>query len=287
MIDWPQVSTNDRLPIGLMTDCLLAWSQYNWLGLARTIHIAYVCTVYIRYFRQKNHHTYGHICLCIYGSGQPYKWQQLQYTFLNLKHPARFPWLWGCGRSVETEAETVPEMSDLYLSVEIQPSHFSCVSGLYLTPPVSQRRDPTIPSQLCLRPACHLCLRPVSHRDILTPVSHLEIFTPVSHREIPTPVSYHEILTPVSHREIFTPKSYHEILTPVSHCEIPTPVSHREILTPVPYCEISTPVSHLEILTPVSHREILTPVSHLYLSKVTWISHLSCILSSCLTCISA
>jgi hypothetical protein len=32
----------------------------SWLGLAKTIH-TYVYTVYIRYFWQGNHHTYGHI----------------------------------------------------------------------------------------------------------------------------------------------------------------------------------------------------------------------------------
>jgi len=35
-------------------------SYMAYVGLARTIHI-YVCTVYIRCFRQRNHHTYGHI----------------------------------------------------------------------------------------------------------------------------------------------------------------------------------------------------------------------------------
>jgi len=34
------------------------------LGLARAIHL-YVYTVYIQYFWQGNHHTYGHI-RCVY-----------------------------------------------------------------------------------------------------------------------------------------------------------------------------------------------------------------------------
>ena len=37
---------------------------YIQLGLAKSIHI-YVYTVYVRYIRQRNHHTYGHI-RCVY-----------------------------------------------------------------------------------------------------------------------------------------------------------------------------------------------------------------------------
>ena len=44
------------LPIGGCAALL----DYSCLGLARTIHL-YVYTVYIRYFWQGTHHTYGHI----------------------------------------------------------------------------------------------------------------------------------------------------------------------------------------------------------------------------------
>jgi len=46
-----------RTAVGL---CDFVWSSCNCLGMARTIHL-YVYTVYIPWFLQINHHTYGHI----------------------------------------------------------------------------------------------------------------------------------------------------------------------------------------------------------------------------------
>jgi len=49
-----------RLPRPPCAGLILVHHVYKCVGLARTIH-TYVCTVHIRYFKQGNHHTYGHI----------------------------------------------------------------------------------------------------------------------------------------------------------------------------------------------------------------------------------
>ena len=58
-------------PLPPYDSCLGLWSllsemraHITLVGLARTIHLQ-VFTVYIRYFRQGNRHTYGHI-RCVY-----------------------------------------------------------------------------------------------------------------------------------------------------------------------------------------------------------------------------